>query len=134
MTSAVSWPVLSTMNSGCNGASLTSAQVAGKWNLVRISGGALPVTVQDSGGVKIVIKSDQFVLNADGTWSEALVQVQTINGVTSTVQFSPSGFYFLVDSTITIDHGDGTQSVGAIDGGNMTFGAGGSFNEVYARQ
>ena len=119
---------------GCNADSLTSAQVAGTWNLVRISGAALPATVQDSGGVKIVIQSDQFVLKSDGTWTETLVQVQTVNGVTSTVQFTPLGYYFLIDSDITLDFGDGTQAVGTIDGGNMTFGGGGSFTEVYTRQ
>jgi hypothetical protein len=92
----------------------TQASVVGMWNLTTVNGAVLPFTIQST--PKIEVLSDQLVVSANGTFTEA-TQTRTTNGTTVTLETVPDGgTYSLNGTAVTFIFTDGSTGAGTVSG------------------
>jgi hypothetical protein len=90
----------------CGGSDSTGpvASAEGTWNLQTFNGEALPATyfTDPSTGDKSEILADQFVFNADGTFTEAFTTRDTEGTTVTTTPGSDSGTWSQSGSQVTV--------------------------------
>ena len=97
-----------------------SSSPVGTWNLVTANGAPLPFAFQQ-GSVKYEIMSDQYVLRADGTFSEAYQLRDTDGTIVGIENLTDFGTWTLNGTVFTITYGDnGAQAFGNFSGNALT--------------
>ena len=121
---------------GCGGDSTgPAASAEGTWNLQTVSGSSLPFTFQTS-PTKQEIISDQYVLNAGGTYSEFFTIRETDNGTVTTTDFTDDGTWSQSGNQVSLASSNDGTLVATINGSGdiVTVNLGGGVILVYARQ
>jgi hypothetical protein len=109
---------------GCGGDSTgVGAKVEGTWNLQTVNGSPLPYTAIFIANplYKFEILSDQFVANANGTYTETFTTRETDGTNVTTSTDSGNGTWAQSGSALNItDASDGTVSQATISGNTIT--------------
>ncbi len=97
--------------------SITSAgRVRGTYELSTVNGYQVPAVVYQEPGYRLEVLSAAFTLEDDGTYSEAGIVRETINGQTTTRSSSSYGYYDYYNGEVTFDENGGRRYYGTIDG------------------
>ena len=119
---------------GCdsNGTTVpTENAVSGTWNLASVNGAPLPYVMQST--PKIELMSDQLVVSANGTFTQAS-QVRITNGGTITNENrNDAGTYTLVGTAATFIFNGGATGAGTVSGTTLTVAQLGT-SRVYQKQ
>jgi hypothetical protein len=112
---------------------------AGIYNLQTVNGIPLPATLLNDGSTIVAVTSGTLSLRTDQSYTETLGYRTTYLGVVSNDVAVENGTFDIVGSTITFtipaQNGEVAQSyTGAVQGGNLTYTFGDSFNVKYKRQ
>jgi hypothetical protein len=112
----------------------TTASLAGTWNLSTVNGNPLPFIVQTQ-DPKIEILNDQFIISADGTFTETWnARFTEASGAVTPVPFTDSGTWSQNGTAVTFHFtSDGANGTGTLNGTSFTLGDV-SFPLVYVRQ
>lgn len=109
---------------GCGGDSTgVGTKVEGTWTLQTVNGSPLPYTAIFVANplYKFEILSDQFVANANGTYSETSTTRETDGSNVTTSTDTGNGTWSQSGSTVNItDASDGTVTQAAISGNTIT--------------
>ena len=118
---ATAFTIATVLLAGCDSDDSTGpAQnaVSGTWNLVTVNSVPLPFVMQSTPRIELV--SEQLVVSANGTFTQAS-QVRTTSGTTvSTQTVSTAGTYALSGTTATFIFNDGTTGAGTVSGTTLT--------------
>ncbi len=97
--------------------SISSAgRVRGTYELSTVNGYQVPAVVYQEPGYRLEVLSAAFTLEDDGTYSEAGIVRETINGQTTTRSSSSYGYYDYYNGEVTFDENGGRRYYGTIDG------------------
>ena len=110
----------------------TQASVAGTWNLSTVNGSPLPFVLQ-AANPKLELVSDQFVVSANGTFTESTVARVTDGGTVSTTTIPDAGTYTLNGTAATFTFSDGSSGTATVSGNTFTVASGG-YSQVYKKQ
>ena len=109
---------------GCGGSDSTgpAASAQGTWNLQTVNGAALPFTLNSnpSTGDKLEILDDQYVLNSDGTFTEAFTTRETTNGQITTTPETDNGTWTQQGSQVSVVFASGGGLAGTISNDKIT--------------
>jgi len=96
----------------------TENAVSGTWNLTTVNGAPLPFVIQSTPKIELV--SEQLVVSANGTFTQASL-VRTTSGTTVSNQTNSSaGTYTLSGTTASFIFNDGTTGAGTVSGTSLT--------------
>jgi hypothetical protein len=114
--------VAAVLLAGCDSEATTVSTggnaVSGTWNLTTVNGAALPFVIQSTPKIELV--SEQLLVSANGTFTQAS-QVRTTSGTTvSTQTLSSGGTYTLSGTTASFIFNDGTTGAGTVSGNSLT--------------
>jgi hypothetical protein len=97
--------------------SITSAgRVRGTYELTNVNGTRVPAVVYQEPGYRLEVLSAAFTLEDDGTYSEAGIVRETIDGQTATRSSESYGYYDLYNGELTFDESTGRRYYGSVDG------------------
>ena len=97
--------------------SITSAgRVRGTYELWTVNGDQVPAIVYQEPGYRLEVLNAAFTLEDDGSYTEAGIVRETINGQTSTRSSSSSGYYDYYNGELTFDESSGRRYYGSLDG------------------
>jgi hypothetical protein len=100
--------------------SITSAgRVRGTYELWTVNGNQVPSVVYQEPGYRLEVLNAAFTLEDDGTYSEAGIVRETINGQTSTRSSSSYGYYDYYNGELTFDESSGRRYYGSFDGNTL---------------
>ena len=100
--------------------SITSAgRVRGTYELWTVNGNQVPSVVYQEPGYRLEVLNAAFTLEDDGTYSEAGLVRETINGQTSTRSSSSYGYYDYYNGELTFDESSGRRYYGNVDGNTL---------------
>jgi hypothetical protein len=108
---------------GCGSDSTgVAASAEGTWNLQTVNGSGLPFTAAFIANpvYRLEILSDQFVVHADGTYSESFTTRETNGTTVTTTTDTDNGTWVQNNAALTITASDGTVSSAAISGNTIT--------------
>ena len=97
---------------------ITGAErVTGTYELATVNGFQIPAIVYQEPGYRLEILSAAFTLEDDGTFTEAAIVRETINGQTATRSSESFGYYDYYNGELTFDESNGHRYYGSLDGG-----------------
>ncbi len=97
--------------------SITGAgRVRGTYELSTVNGYQVPAVVYQEPGYRLEVLNAAFTLEDDGTYSEAGIVRETINGQTTTRSSSSYGDYDYYNGELTFDESTGRRYYGTVDG------------------
>jgi len=100
--------------------SISSAgRVRGTYQLWTVNGSSVPALVYQEPGYRLEVLDAAFTLEDDGTYSEAGIVRETINGQTSTRSSSSYGYYDYYNGELTFDESSGRRYYGSVDGNTL---------------
>lgn len=92
-------------------------RVRGTYQLSTVNGYQVPTIVYQEPGYRLEVLSAAFTLEDDGTYSEAGILRETINGQTQTRSSESYGYYDYYNGELTFDEGGtGRRYYGTLDG------------------
>ena len=97
---------------------ITSAgRVRGTYELSTVNGYQVPTVVYQEPGYRLEVLNAAFTLEDDGTYSEAGIIRETINGQTQTRSSESFGYYDYYNGELTFDESNtGRRYYGTVDG------------------
>ena len=96
--------------------SISSAgRVRGTYQLWTVNGSSVPAVVYQEPGYRLEVIDAAFTLEDDGTYSEAGIVRETINGQTTTRSTSTYGYYDYYNGELTFDESSGRRYYGSVD-------------------
>jgi hypothetical protein len=100
--------------------SITSAgRVRGTYKLWTVNGSSVPAVVYQEPGYRLEVIDAAFTLEDDGSYSEAGIVRETINGQATTRSSSSYGYYDYYNGEITFDESSGRRYYGSVDGNTL---------------
>ena len=122
---------------GCGGSDSTgpAASAEGTWNLQTVNGHGLPFTLgtDPSTGATVELLDDQYVLNANGTWTEAFTTRETRGTTVTTTPDTDTGTWSQHGNQVDIATSGGGAFTATISTNTITIGS--QYGPViYARQ
>jgi hypothetical protein len=100
--------------------SITGAGSArGTFELSTVNGVRVPTTVYQEPGYRMDVLSAAFTLEADGTYSEAGIVRETVNGQTVTRSSESYGYYDYYNGEITFDESTGRRYYGTLSANTL---------------
>lgn len=107
-----------TIMSGCTALdSITSAgRVRGTYELRTVNGVGVPAVVYQEAGYRMEVLNAAITLEDDGTYTEAGIVRETIDGQTSTRSSESYGYYDYYNGELTFDDSSGRRFYGTVDG------------------
>jgi hypothetical protein len=100
--------------------SISSAgRVRGTYQLWTVNGGSVPAVVYQEPGYRLEVIDAEFTLEDDGTYSEAGIVRETINGQTTTRSTSTYGYYDYYNGELTFDESSGRRYYGSVDSNTL---------------
>jgi hypothetical protein len=107
---------------GSDGSGTTNPQSlspVGVWNLVTANGAPLPFAFQDQ-GVKYEVMFDQYVLSADGRFTEAYQLRDTDGTIVGIENFTDAGTYSVTNGVLSMRYDDDFPLTGTFSGNTVT--------------
>ncbi len=89
------------------------------YELRSVNGQSVPAVVVSEPGYRFEVLNANFTLEEDGTYSEAGIVKETINGFSETRSSSSSGYYDYYDGEITFDEDSGRRYYGYLEGSTL---------------
>ena len=100
--------------------SITGAgYVRGTFELSTVNGTPVPTVVYQEPGYRLDVLSAAFTLEDDGTYSEAGIVRETVNGQTVTRSSESYGYYDYYNGEITFDESSGRRYYGTLNGNTL---------------
>lgn len=84
-----------------------------------MNGYQVPAVVYQEPGYRLEVLNAAFTLEDDGTYSEAGIVRETINGQTATRSSSSYGYYDYYNGELTFDENGGRRYYGTVDGNTL---------------
>jgi hypothetical protein len=110
----------------------TQASIVGTWNLESVNGTPLPYVFQTT-PTKLEVLSEQFVVDADGTFTDEST-VREMDGSTVTTQTSTdAGTYSLNGTAVEFLYSDQSSLTASLSGNSFIV-AGGGLSVKFVRQ
>jgi hypothetical protein len=97
-----------------------AGRVRGTYELWSVNGSSVPAVVYQEPGYRLEVLSAAFTLEDDGSYSEAGIVRETINGQSQTRSTSSYGYYDYYNGELTFDEDSGRRYYGSIDGNGNT--------------
>ena len=98
----------------------SGGRVRGTYELSTVNGYQIPAVVCQEPGYRLEVLSAAFTLEDDGTYSEAGIIRETINGQTATRSSESWGYYDHYNGELTFDESNtGRRYYGSVDGLNL---------------
>jgi hypothetical protein len=97
-----------------------AGRVRGTYELWSVNGSSVPAVVYQEPGYRLEVLSAAFTLEDDGSYSEAGIVRETINGQTSTRSSSSYGYYDYYNGELTFDESSGRRYYGTMNGNTLT--------------
>jgi hypothetical protein len=88
----------------------------GTYELTNVNGTRVPAVVYQEPGYRLEVLSAAFTLEDDGTYSEAGIVRETINGQSETRSSESYGYYDYYNGELTFDESTGRRYYGSVDG------------------
>jgi hypothetical protein len=89
------------------------------YELRSVNGIAVPATVYSEPGYRLEVLNANFTLEEDGTYSEAGIVRETVNGFSETRSSSSWGYYEYYNGEITFDEQNGRRYYGYLEGNTL---------------
>ena len=89
------------------------------YELESVNGSRVPTVVYQEPGYRFEVLNANFTLEDDGTYTEAGIVKETINGVSTTQSSSSYGYYDYYNGELTFDESGGRRYYGFIDGNTL---------------
>ncbi|MEO8194951.1 MAG: hypothetical protein ABI681_13955 [Gemmatimonadales bacterium] len=107
-----------TILSSCNALDAISSagRVRGTYELTNVNGSRVPAVVYQEPGYRLEVLNAAFTLEDDGSYTEAGIVRETVNGQTSTRSSSSYGYYDYYNGELTFDESGGRRYYGTLDG------------------
>lgn len=104
--------------SGCTALDSIGSQgrVRGTYELRTVNGVGVPAVVYQEPGYRLEVMNAAFTLEDDGTYTEAGIVRETINGESSTRASESYGYYDYYNGELTFDDSSGRRFYGSVDG------------------
>ena len=100
--------------------SITGAgRVRGTFELATVNGAQVPTIVYQEPGYRMDVLSAAFTLEDDGTYSEAGIVRETVNGQTVTRSSESYGYYDYYNGEITFDESTGRRYYGTLSSNTL---------------
>jgi hypothetical protein len=108
--------------SSCTALDAISAtnRVRGTYELANVNGDPVPAVVYQEPGYRLEVLNAAFTLEDDGTYSEAGIVRETVNGQTATRSSESYGYYDYYNGELTFDESTGRRYYGSLDGTTLT--------------
>lgn len=107
-----------TVLSSCNAidAIANAGRLNATYELTSVNGTRVPAVVYQEPGYRLEVLNANFTLEEDGSYTEAGIVRETINGISSTQSTSTFGYYDYYDGELTFDESGGRRYYGTLDG------------------
>lgn len=89
------------------------------YELATVNGVRVPAVIYSEPGYRLEVLNANFTLEDDGTYTEAGIVRETINGASSTRSTSTYGFYDYYDGELTFDESGGRRYYGYVSGSSL---------------
>jgi hypothetical protein len=93
-----------------------AGRVRGTYELRTVNGAYVPTVIYSEPGYRVEVLNANFTLEDDGTYTEAGIIRETINGSSTTTSSSSYGTYDYYNGEITFDESTGRRYYGNLDG------------------
>lgn len=94
--------------------------VRGTFELSTVNGSSVPAVVYQEPGYRLDVLSAAFTLEDDGSYSEAGIVRETVNGQTVTRSSESYGTYDYYNGQITFDESGGRRYYGTLNANTLT--------------
>ncbi len=104
--------------SGCNALDSIGSNdnnISGSYELRTVNGRNLPAVLYTEPGYRLEVLNANFTLSSNGTYSEAGIVREVVNGIASTSSNSTRGYYEYFNGEITFEDDDGRIFYGSAD-------------------
>jgi hypothetical protein len=107
--------------SGCSAidAIANAGRLNATYELTSVNGVGIPANIYQEPGYRLDVLNANFTLEDDGTYTEAGIMRETVNGISSTVSNSTYGYYDYYNGELTFDESGGRRYYGRIDGNTL---------------
>lgn len=92
-----------------------SNSVSGTYELRSVNGRGLPAVLYQEPGYRLEVLNANFTFSRDGTFSEAGIVREVVNGSASTSSSSTSGYYEYYNGDVTFEDNTGRIYYGEVD-------------------
>ena len=96
-----------------------AGRVNATYELDNVNGDRVPAVIYQEPGYRVEVLNANFTLEGDGTYSEAGIIRETINGVSTTRSSSTYGYYDYYNGELTFDETGGGRYYGILDGNTL---------------
>lgn len=93
-----------------------SGQVRGTYELTDVNGTRVPAVVYQEPGYRLEVLNAAFTLEDDGSYTEAGIVRETINGQAFTRSSESYGYYDYFDGELTFEESTGRRYYGTVNG------------------
>ena len=94
----------------------TAGRTRGTFELTTVNGTRVPAVIYSEPGYRVEVLNANFTLEDDGTYTEAGIVREVVNGSASTSSSSSYGTYDYYNGEITFYESNGRQYYGTLDG------------------
>lgn len=98
----------------------TAGRFNGTYELVSVNGMRIPAMIYQEPGYRLEVLNANFTLEDDGTYTEAGIVRETVNGISSTSSSSSYGYYDYLGGEMTFEESTGRRYYGTLDGSTLT--------------
>jgi hypothetical protein len=90
------------------------------YELTSVNGNRIPAVLYQEPGYRIEVLNANFTFEENGTYTEAGIVRETVNGFSTTRGTSTYGYYDYYNGELTFDERGGRRYYGYLDGGTLT--------------
>lgn len=94
----------------------SAGRTRGTFELTTVNGTRVPAVIYSEPGYRVEVLNANFTLEDDGSYTEAGIVRETINGSSSTSSSSSYGTYDYYNGEVTFYESNGRQYYGSLDG------------------
>ena len=97
----------------------TAGRLNGTYELEYVNNSRVPALLFQEPGYRLEVLNANFTLETDGTYTEAGIVRETINGISSTRSSSSFGYYDYYNGELTFDESGGRRYYGTLSGSTL---------------
>ena len=94
----------------------SAGRTRGTFELTTVNGTRVPAVIYSEPGYRVEVLNANFTLEDDGSYTEAGIVRETVNGSSSTSSSSSYGTYDYYNGEVTFYESNGRQYYGSLDG------------------
>jgi len=115
--------VASTTIAGCSALDSIGSdgdRISGTYELRTVNGRGLPAVLYEDRGYRLEILNANFTIDRDGTYSEAGIVREIVNGSATTSSNSTYGYYDYYNGEVTFEESGGRRYYGTMQSNRLT--------------